>query len=478
MRRSIRRNMFNLMILSLILLLLSTVLFFSIEYISNYFVRFSLSDLEIPNSSAKVLIFAPHCDDEVLGAGDLIKKTLANKGQVKVVLITNGDGFKTALEFDYLNINPSPADYIKFGYNRQIESIQALKSLGLSAKDITFLGYPDGGISSLWDSHWDNNNPFRSSFTNTFRSPYYNSMTRNAPYTGESLSKDIKKIITDFQPTHIVYPHPNDHHPDHWATNAFVKTVLAQLNYKPQKEWLYLVHRGDWPTPLRRDTQMYMTPPAKLIGMGTDWFTSDMSDVDIAKKTEAIHVYKTQLRALGLLMTAFERKSELFGVYQDFNIIMQNNEDAAIIPNDINKVISDPINDTLGLEISKDADLVGVNAEISQNENLHIFIQTNAAIDKRTRYFVNLVFIDNGNIKQLNLHFLGNKISGNQVSSGSISDYSGITTTSNGKYLHIVIPSRTIGTYDHMFLNAQSAVEDHMLDRTAWHMGIKKPFTY
>ncbi len=41
----------------------------------------------------RLLVVAPHPDDETLGAGGLIQRVLENHGQVRVVLITAGDGF-------------------------------------------------------------------------------------------------------------------------------------------------------------------------------------------------------------------------------------------------------------------------------------------------------------------------------------------------------------------------------------------------
>lgn len=40
----------------------------------------------------RALIIAPHPDDETLAAGGLIKSVLSRGGQVKVVMVTNGDG--------------------------------------------------------------------------------------------------------------------------------------------------------------------------------------------------------------------------------------------------------------------------------------------------------------------------------------------------------------------------------------------------
>lgn len=163
-----------------------------------------MNGIQLPEKGSRILIFSPHNDDETLGCGEFIKKSLQNGAEVKVVLITNGDGFKSAIQLDYLNLYPKTEDFIKFGYVRQKESIAALRIFGLSENDITFLGYPDGGIAYLWNSHWDKSNPFTSNFTQTSKSPYTSSFTKGTVYAGESVVADMKKIIGDYKPDYIV----------------------------------------------------------------------------------------------------------------------------------------------------------------------------------------------------------------------------------------------------------------------------------
>ena len=59
-----------------------------------------------PQSGQRLLVFAPHPDDETLGAAGLMRRGPAPKGdEVHVVIITNGDGFRisAAQEFHELN---------------------------------------------------------------------------------------------------------------------------------------------------------------------------------------------------------------------------------------------------------------------------------------------------------------------------------------------------------------------------------------
>lgn len=463
----------NIVILLICLAAIAVLSFFLREFITNYIVRLNMDTTEAPGKGEKILIFSPHNDDEVLGAGEFIKHTLKNGGQVKVVLMTNGDGFKEAIQFDYFNLNPKAKDYINFGYARQKESINALKKLGLSEENIVFLGYPDGGMSALWSTYWDKDTPYISKNTQSDKTPYSNSFTKNSIYCGENVVSDISKIIQDYKPTEVVYPHPNDRHPDHWATNAFVKYALTALSYKPKKEWLYLVHRGDWPTPMKKETKMYLVPPAKLIGTDTKWYALSLNSDDILEKTEAIHTYKTQIKTLGPLLTAFERKNELLGEYDNFKMPVSNIHSGEMATSVSNKVIIDPLQDTLNLEISKGADISGVYINRNDDNSINIAGEMDGNVEENTKYDFNLIFFKQKNISKLNLEIENGKIHVKKISKQSIMNAGGIKFDIKGKYIFINISKSTIGDFNSVFINMNTADEDRMMDKTAWRMADK-----
>ena len=466
----LRKNLKLILKVSLSFILLAIVLFFAREYISNIFLKISLTGINPAGKNDRVLVIAPHCDDEVLGSAEFIKKTLKNGGSAKVVLITNGDGFKSAVQFDYLNIHPKPADYIKFGYDRQKESLQALNRLGLSKDNVIFLGYPDGGIANLLYANWDKSNPYTSSDTATDKTPYNNSFTKGALYCGENLETDLEKIITDYKPNYIIYPHPNDRHPDHMAANVFTKYAITKLNYKPDKELLYLVHRGDWPTPLRRDTNMYLVPPAKLANTGTNWFALDLNNTDISEKSEVINYYKTQIKLLAPLMTAFERKNELFGEYSNITLHSTGKNDDSIAPNDSNIAIINPKQDTLGLEIAKGANILEIHAEKSNINNLHIFAVLDEEFDSYINYNLNIIYFKGAEIKRLNILFKDNKVFKLSTDMKSMVIDNNIVNKSKGNVLHFILPDRLNGEFDHVYINMNSSVGDKIINRTAWRM--------
>lgn len=343
---------------------------------ANYLEKENLSSITAPGKGSRVLVIAPHPDDEVIGAAMLIKKTLSNGGQVKVVLVTNGDGYQSAVRLDYAKVALKPADYISFGYKRQSETRKALTSLGLLESDIFFLGYPDSGMTSLWTANWDSSNPYTSRYTKTDRSPYTDSYTKNSLYCGRNVVADLSKIITNFQPTIVVMPHPNDKHPDHWAANAFMVYTLTLLHDTPQRELLYLVHRGLWPTAETGDTNNTLYPPAKLDETGTNWDELALSSDEITQKKSTLLLYQTQLKVLGYQMTCFDKKNELFGEYPNAGLIHGLKDDAAIAAEAGNVIIRDPSQDTLSLNINRGGDLVTVYAERSKQNTLHLFLET------------------------------------------------------------------------------------------------------
>src|SRR5262249_6702771 len=49
-------------------------------------------ELQIPPHT-RLMVFAPHPDDETLAAGGLIQHVVAKQGTVRVVFLTNGDGY-------------------------------------------------------------------------------------------------------------------------------------------------------------------------------------------------------------------------------------------------------------------------------------------------------------------------------------------------------------------------------------------------
>src|SRR5262245_21790784 len=99
--------------------------------------------------STKLLVVAPHPDDETLAAGGLIHRVVSSGGLVRVVWLTSGDAFAEGVETRNKIKDPRPRDYRSYGTLREGEARTALTTLGVDRKSLTFLGFPDEGLCLL-----------------------------------------------------------------------------------------------------------------------------------------------------------------------------------------------------------------------------------------------------------------------------------------------------------------------------------------
>lgn len=305
----------------------------------------------------RIMVFAPHSDDEVLGAGGLLQRAVKAGASVRLALVTNGDGFALAAEDRFHSINLPPAKYIEFAYLRQQETLAALESLGLPRRAVTFLGFPDRGTAEEWENHWSRANPYTSRYTRLSHSPYRNSYVRGAPFSGAALADEIAQLIRDFQPEVIVLPHPNDIHPDHWATHNFVIYALDALQHpgsgepalfrNPPLLLTYLVHRGAWPVPQGYFPRLALAPPPHLLHLDTRWWAFPLSPGETEAKRRAILEYRTQTAVMRRYLLSFARANDLYGILPATPEVGQGRI----------AVVLDPVGDSLPREAEGAGDL-------------------------------------------------------------------------------------------------------------------------
>lgn len=201
-------------------------------------------------SQIDILVFSPHPDDETLCCGGTIIKAIKKRKKVKVVFLTNGDGFETSasLLFGKKAEELVPEDYIQLGEERQKEAIDAARVLGLKENDLIFLGYPDGELSFLYDKFY--HDYYLSEKTKATSSPYElaDNLVQNS-YTKENLIFALKELLEKYKPKKLFLPHILDSHPDHQTTNKFVSFSLDDLKADENQDWLnsleifyYLIH--------------------------------------------------------------------------------------------------------------------------------------------------------------------------------------------------------------------------------------------
>ncbi len=287
----------------------------------NFFPYMPHQVLDVPRG-VRVMIFSPHPDDESLAASGLIQRVVEKGGKVRVVFVTNGDGYEEALRLRLKKAKISAQDFIDYGKRRQQEATNAACTLGLHPDDVVFLGFPDDGIDDLWESYWSKLKPFVSPHT-LFDRPQRKGKKRWVKYSGVELDQEIARVLTEFKPDWVVLPDPRDFHPDHAATGVFVLDALRGVHQEPKPPFAprqvltYLVHFKDYP----HDAQWAKIIPASGIGTckrsaktlaNARWMALPLSPEEVEGKRRALLSHASQIEILGDFFKSFLLPCELF----------------------------------------------------------------------------------------------------------------------------------------------------------------------
>ncbi len=219
-------------------------------------------DFPAISERTRLLVVAPHPDDETIATGILIQQVRAAGGEVKIVLLTGGDN------------NPWPQRWLerrlwigasarrRWGQRRHAEILQALASLDLSEQALHPMGWPDMGVTDAL-------------------------LSRAAQAVAS-----VAEVIEVFQPNLVAMPSLNDRHPDHGSAHVLLRLALAGRPVQPP--WLaYLVHGKAAPEVMR-------VMPGSV----------DQAE----RKREALEAHRSQMALSGKRMRRFAARPECFEV--------------------------------------------------------------------------------------------------------------------------------------------------------------------
>jgi LmbE family N-acetylglucosaminyl deacetylase len=128
----------------------------------------------------RVLVLAPHADDEVFGCGGALADLAGKGAAVRVLLLTDGAGDEA-----------DPAARRRIGEDRAAESRAALAILG--GGEVVTAGLPDRGLETCL----------------------------------RAVEKILEAAITSFSPDLVFAPSPVEIHPDHRALSEAFLTVAS-----------------------------------------------------------------------------------------------------------------------------------------------------------------------------------------------------------------------------------------------------------
>ncbi len=174
----------------------------------------------------RVLILAPHPDDEINIAGNMILNLAAAKAEIFVAYSTNGD-------FE------NPAEI------RAQEAVDALKILGVPGENIIFLGYGDTfngkGNPHIFSAETPTKSP--AGHVETYAAKNFvdyakKTFGKHSPYTRENFKRDLKNLLLELR-ANIIFCVDFDSHADHRALSVLFEEVLGEIlsarnDYRPE----------------------------------------------------------------------------------------------------------------------------------------------------------------------------------------------------------------------------------------------------
>jgi N-acetyl-1-D-myo-inositol-2-amino-2-deoxy-alpha-D-glucopyranoside deacetylase len=263
----------------------------------------------------RVLILAPHIDDESISSAGLIQEALRVGAAIKIVYATNGDENLASLMHPMKRLDLSPESFVSLGETRMTEAIAAMSKLGIPASSLLFLGFPDQGLTPMLLKNYSEQNPFISPGTRFTFNPYANTYHPNEVYAGVNVDTDLKEIVSEFKPTIVVVSHPRDKHPDHRALYQYLEHVKNELPNLSFKTYTYLVHYPLYPPQKEFAPTEFLYPPKKLF-TPEGWFSYDLSANQEGTKLQAINEYHTQLKfsLVSNFLRSFVKRNEIFEV--------------------------------------------------------------------------------------------------------------------------------------------------------------------
>ena len=163
------------------------------------------------SEQTRLLVVAPHPDDETIATGLLMQQVRAAGGEVRILLLTGGDNNPWPQRWLERRLWIGAAARRRWGQRRHAEMLQALACLDLPEQALHSMGWPDMGVTDALLSR-----------------------------TAQTVAS-VAEVIGAFQPNLVAMPSLNDRHPDHGSAHVLLRLAFAGRPVQPP--WLaYLVH--------------------------------------------------------------------------------------------------------------------------------------------------------------------------------------------------------------------------------------------
>jgi LmbE family N-acetylglucosaminyl deacetylase len=212
----------------------------------------------------RLLVVAPHPDDESLAAAGLLQQARRAGAALRVVYVTDGENNPWAQLVHEGRWPVSAEDRRRWGARRRREALHAIGQLGIEPDTVEFLGFPDQGL------------------------------TDELARGDERLLRALAAELRATRPTVVAIPALADRHPDHSAIAVLGRVALRRATRPAPSPRViqYLVHSPAW-----RESP-------------SSWVRLDAAELEM--KRRAILCHRTQLRWRRASLLAAARDAEDF----------------------------------------------------------------------------------------------------------------------------------------------------------------------
>ena len=194
----------------------------------------------------RVVVLAPHPDDETLGMGGSLRLISERGKKIKVVVLTSGEKAEADVP-----------DRQKYAFIRQKEALKAFKVLGVM--DYEFLGFPD-----------------RELFENM-----------------DEAVQAVRKIIDDFRPDAIYSPSIIEINPDHRF--AAELSIALSMEFTDIRCFFYEIT-----VPIRPNILVDVTKFFKYKKKAVKCYKSQLKITDYLRLVKALNTYRSFTLGMGV----------------------------------------------------------------------------------------------------------------------------------------------------------------------------------
>ncbi|HEX9472956.1 MAG TPA: PIG-L family deacetylase [Steroidobacteraceae bacterium] len=270
--------------------------------------RAPLPAMRLPSASDRVLVIAPHPDDETLCCAGYLQRAVRAGASVGVVWITAGDSFEIDAMLTERTLRPSPVGLEQLGLRRIAEGHAAADLLGVPRANQFMLGFPDRDLAALLDH--PQADALRSRYTGASAVPYSDALRPGDPYTGATLRVNLQEVIDRFAPTIVLAPSLLDRHSDHSSSGALALELL-RARRPGTALYFWIVHAGlDWPAPHGLHRNRALWPPRRAAALA--WQQLPLDAAQEAVKLSALREHRTQMEVMSRFLNAFVRTNEIY----------------------------------------------------------------------------------------------------------------------------------------------------------------------